>query len=240
MRTVLAAALLLPVLVNGEPRQSGRPWIAVGVVDAGAGGQEDVDAQLRKLRFNVVGRPEAGGGLRVDWLARGSALPPRPPAEAFGRVRVEPGAGAAEIRRRAWEAIASGRRGVLFDDWSALRASPEALGAAAAFADTVLRNAALFAPLAPSERAVRVEEGAAALFVRFLESPAAIVLVATNPTGAAQRITLAFTAETPEAVWQNMESGGAVNFVAGPEGPIYTRTLAAQEAIVLMIRKQWR
>jgi hypothetical protein len=44
----------------------------------------------------------------------------------------------------------------------------------------------------------------------------------------------------PEAIWQNMESGAAVNFVAGPEGPIYSRTFTPHDVVVLMIRKQYK
>jgi hypothetical protein len=44
----------------------------------------------------------------------------------------------------------------------------------------------------------------------------------------------------PEAIWQNMESGTAVNFVASAKGPTYTRTFAPKDVLVLMIKKQWR
>jgi hypothetical protein len=78
------------------------------------------------------------------------------------------------------------------------------------------------------------------VFARIVESAEAMVLVAANLTDSPRQITLAFSADVPEAIWQNMEAGGAVNFVAGPEGPIYTRAFPPRDVIVLMIRKQYR
>jgi hypothetical protein len=51
---------------------------------------------------------------------------------------------------------------------------------------------------------------------------------------------MSFTRDTPEAVWQNLETGAAVNFVAGASGPVYTHTFAARDVLVLMIRKALR
>ena len=67
-----------------------------------------------------------------------------------------------------------------------------------------------------------------------------MLLVAANLTDSVQRVTLKFASDTPEAIWQNMELGGAVNFVAGPEGPIYSRTFTPHDVVVLMIRKQYK
>ena len=53
----------------------------------------------------------------------------------------------------------------------------------------------------------------------------------------AARGTLTFTPDTQEAIWQNMETGAAINFVAGPEGPTYTYTFGPRDALVLMIRR---
>jgi hypothetical protein len=55
-----------------------------------------------------------------------------------------------------------------------------------------------------------------------------------------QRVTLAFEPDTQEAIWQNMETGSAVNFVAGPEGPTYTYLFGPRSSLVLMIRKSIR
>jgi hypothetical protein len=37
-----------------------------------------------------------------------------------------------------------------------------------------------------------------------------------------------------------MLTGSAVNFVAGPKGPVYTRTFPPHDVLVLMIRKRWK
>jgi hypothetical protein len=51
---------------------------------------------------------------------------------------------------------------------------------------------------------------------------------------------MTFTPDTQEAIWQNMETGAAINFVAGPEGPTYTYAFGPRDALVLMIRKSVR
>ena len=48
---------------------------------------------------------------------------------------------------------------------------------------------------------------------------------------------MTFTPDTQEAIWQNMETGAAVNFIAGPEGPTYTYSFAREMRSILMIRK---
>ena len=53
-------------------------------------------------------------------------------------------------------------------------------------------------------------------------------------------MTLTFSEAMPEAIWQNMLTGAAVNFVAGPTGPVYTRTFPPRDVLVLMIRKRWK
>ena len=51
---------------------------------------------------------------------------------------------------------------------------------------------------------------------------------------------MTFSRDTPEAIWQNMETGASVNFVAGPDGPTYTHSFAPRDVLVLMIRKSLR
>ena len=51
---------------------------------------------------------------------------------------------------------------------------------------------------------------------------------------------MTFAPDVQEAIWQNMESGAAVNFVAGPDGPRYTYNFGPRDALVLMIRKTIR
>lgn len=87
---------------------------------------------------------------------------------------------------------------------------------------------------------VRIDGGAGSVEARFLESSDARVLIAINHADTPQKVTMTFTPDTQEAIWQNMESGAAVNFVAGPEGPTYTHAFAARDVLVLMIRKALR
>ena len=84
---------------------------------------------------------------------------------------------------------------------------------------------------------VRVAGATGVVETRFLESSDVLMLIGLNHTTTRQRVTMTFRPETQEAIWQNMESGAAVNFIAGPEGPTYTYTFAPQDALVLMIRK---
>jgi hypothetical protein len=74
----------------------------------------------------------------------------------------------------------------------------------------------------------------------FLESADVLMLIAINHGDASARVTMSFTPDTQEAIWQNMETGGAVNFVASATGPTYTHTFAGYETMVLMIRKYIR
>lgn len=225
------------------------PFVPVGVLVDEASGRLPRDAmdELRRLRFNVVARRETGSiaaALRIDVIPTPGEKSDAPlTLSRPGGLEVVPVAAdvsGTRVRQDAWVAIGRGARGVLFDSWATLTGNPAALAASAAFADVVTRNAALFAPLMPSPRTVRVEPESPEVFARLVESPDAMVLVAANLSDAPRQITLAFSADIPEAIWQNMEAGGAVNFVAGPEGPIYTRAFPPRDVIVLMIRKQYR
>ena len=249
MRVVAAAALLVIIVAaappGGQPRQ---PFVPIGVIDdrPGVSGQRTGLSELTKLRFTVVARRDPTADpprhLRVDVLP-GLGLPPDAlSADVIGgleSVTVREDSTASQVRRDAWVLIGRGFRGVLFDGWTALRQNPDALAGAASFADVVTRNAALFAPLSASSRAVGVD-AAHDFFARFVESDQAMVLIAANLTDSVQQVTLKFAPDMPEAIWQNMESGAAVNFVAGPEGPIYSRTFTAHDVIVFMIRKQYK
>jgi hypothetical protein len=75
---------------------------------------------------------------------------------------------------------------------------------------------------------------------RFLESSDAMLLVAMNHGSTPHKVTFTFGPDVPEAIWQNMESGAAVNFVQGAEGPTYTRTMAARDVMVLVRGKRLR
>jgi beta-galactosidase len=104
-------------------------------------------------------------------------------------------------------------------------------------AGDLLRHLAAVAGIRPE---VRIDGARGLVEARFLESSEALVLVAINHAETPQTVTMTFAPEMPEAIWQNMESGAAVNFVAGPSGPAYTVAFAPRDALVLMIRKQYR
>jgi beta-galactosidase GanA len=87
---------------------------------------------------------------------------------------------------------------------------------------------------------VRIEGTNGLVETRYLESSDVIMLIGLNHTSAAQTVTFRFAPDTQEAIWQNMVSGTAVNFVATPEGPRYTHTIGPKDALVLMIRKHMR
>ena len=146
------------------------------------------------------------------------------------------------VREGAWTHLASGKRAVIFDDWQALQQNEGALAEAAAFAESLARNPALYAPLRQVEtagtRAFTIEGGQNTVEAHWLESDDALVLIAVNHAGEPRDVTLTFNLAVPEAIWQNMLTGGAVNFVAGPNGPIYQRRFAAHDVLVLMIRKR--
>jgi hypothetical protein len=87
---------------------------------------------------------------------------------------------------------------------------------------------------------VRIEGATGPVETRFLESADVLMLIGLSHADTPQRVKLTFTPDTQEAIWQNMETGSAVNFVAGPEGPTYTYSFAPRDALVLMIRKSVR
>ena len=87
---------------------------------------------------------------------------------------------------------------------------------------------------------IRIDGAHGLVEARVLESADAMVVIGLNHSDAPHKVTLEFAPDMPEAIWQNMESGAAVNFVAGPEGPLYTHTFAPRDVLVLMIRKALR
>ena len=87
---------------------------------------------------------------------------------------------------------------------------------------------------------VRIEGASGPVETRFLESSDVLLLIGLNYADTPQRVTLTFTPDTQEAIWQNMETGAAINFVAGAEGPTHTYTFGPRDALVLMIRKNVR
>jgi beta-galactosidase len=87
---------------------------------------------------------------------------------------------------------------------------------------------------------VRIDGATGPVETRFLESADVLMLIGLNHADTPQRVKMTFTPDTQEAIWQNMETGSAVNFVAGPEGPTYTYSFGPRDALVLMIRKSVR
>lgn len=145
-----------------------------------------------------------------------------------------------DARVEFWRAIAEGARQVIFSDADGgAGASVFALGETAGI---VTRNQALFGPLRPREGGVRGLTGAAGapVDVTLLESPDALMIIAVNYSTAVQTITINFAADIPEAIWQNLETGSAVHFVMGKNGPFLEHTFAPRDALVLMIRKTLR
>lgn len=145
-----------------------------------------------------------------------------------------------EARLDFWSAIAHGAQRVMFmDAEGGAGAAVLSLGETAGI---VTRNQSLFAPLRPREGGVRGVTGAsgAPVDVKLLESADALMILALNHSPAPQRVTIEFAADIPEAIWQNLETGTAVNFVMGTNGPFVEHTFAPRDALVLMIRKRLR
>jgi beta-galactosidase len=87
---------------------------------------------------------------------------------------------------------------------------------------------------------IRIDGAHGLVEARFLESSNALLLIAINHADTAQRVALTFSKDTPEAIWQNMETGSAVNFVVTADGPRYTHAFAPRDVMVLVIKKKLR
>jgi hypothetical protein len=210
--------------------------------------QHDLE-EMRRLRFNVVSLVQSGaghGGLSfIDRVLAGAPYPRVPAFAGDTPAHIPIARDPAELTLRAWAALARGARVVIFDDWAALRGNPGALTAAAEFAEAVTRNARLYAALRPrpvNRRVpdVRIMGGGNDVEARVLESSEALVLVALNSGSVPHTVTMTFSTELPEAIWQNMMTGSTLSFVTRKEGPTYTRTFAPKEVLVLMINKRLR
>ena len=143
-------------------------------------------------------------------------------------------------RLAMWAAVARGDRVVTFASPDGSIRSLLPLGETAG---VITRNEALFAPLRPRAGgvvSVTSDGGGAPVDVKLLESSDALLIVGLNYAPAPRRATIAFAPEIPEAIWQNLETGTAVNFVMGKDGPFLEHTFAPRDALVLMIRKKLR
>jgi hypothetical protein len=251
MLTIALAALttLLHMQTPAPPR-AGAVVVAVRYQPASDPARRRFDLEtMQQLRFNaiVTGTDSAAGTTTVSWidgLLRGDGVPFTTATRELGVVKVSADAHVNEV---AWWQYAKGVRGIVFDDWNGLRRHDAALSDAAAFADSIVRNQDLYAPLRRVDksgaRAVTIEVpqgGPGGVEAEWLESAETLLLIAVNHTDGVRDVRLLFSPEMPAAIWQNMLSGGAVNFVAGPKGPVYSRTFAPHDVLVLMIRKRWR
>ena len=148
---------------------------------------------------------------------------------------------APEARLALWSAISRGERNAAFFDSSdPVGRTVLSLGETAG---VITRNQALFAPLRPRAAGVTgitASGGGAPVDVRLLESADALMIIALNHARAPQTTTITFSMDIPEAIWQNLETGTAVNFVMGRSGPFLEHTFAPRDALVLMIRKRLR
>jgi len=242
---VLALAVIAPAAAG---LQTGAETFAVGARHAlpgDPGARTRTLEEMRQAHFNVVAlpRPAALAPLALidRLLARAADSDFRPADPGLRTVAVRSSPSPAVLAANAWLAIAQGASAVVFDDWSTLRDNAEFLTAASEFAAEVTRNAPLYAAIRPRVKPneFRIDGMSPQLTATFLESEQALVLLAIN-LGPPRQVTFTFSPEIPEAIWQNMLGGGAVNFIAGPDGPTYTRAFAGNEVLVLMIRKRWR
>jgi beta-galactosidase len=87
---------------------------------------------------------------------------------------------------------------------------------------------------------VTLSNGHGVVETRYLESADATVLIAINHAESAQKVTLQFSADTPEAIWLNLETGASVNFLAGATGPSYTYAFKPRDVLALMIKREFR
>ena len=195
----------------------------------------------------AASRPDAPAAQFVAYLSRRLSLRPgivrvvqhsaefeRPPA----KITVKPGA-APDARLTMWSHVARGARAIAFAG-SETPLSPDvfALGETAG---VITRNEVLVGPLRPRDNGVtRISggEGGPGVEVRLLESSEALMIVGLNYTPAPRNVTISFSPDIPEAMWQNLETGTAVSFVMGTSGPYLEYTFGPRDALVLMIRKR--
>ena len=141
-------------------------------------------------------------------------------------------------RLQLWSLIAQGHKRIGFMDEDGV-ATPDmrAIGEAAG---VITRNEELFGPLQRRTQNNRVIVEPGGIDADILESPDAIVIIALNRDERPRQRKLTFPPDIPEAIWQDMIAGNAVNFVMGPHGPYYEHRFEEYETLVLAIRKKLR
>ena len=145
-----------------------------------------------------------------------------------------------QARVALWNAFVTGLRRIAFVDPE--QPAGQAIVALGEVVGVITRNQALFAPLrvrAAGDADAKVTDGSY-VSVHILESAEAIVIVGINRSSETQKATIAFSKDIPEAIWQNMETGGSVHFVMSRSGPVLEHTFAAEDVVVLAIRKTIR
>jgi hypothetical protein len=251
LAVIALLALWLPPMSQAAPQELDFVPVGVRYPADSSPDRRTIDRDtIGRARFNVVAAPadetqQTATLTRVDRPSLGA-----PPASIvvraseLGVIGITPATTAENVKEAAWTLIARGSRGVIFDNWLELQQNAAALAEASAFARTITSNMALYAPLRPVEetgaRAIALKGDQGSVDAQWLESAEALLLVAVNRGDEPREVVFTFPAEVPEAVWQNMLSGGSVNFVAGPTGPFYEHTMPAHDVLVLMIRKRWK
>ena len=200
--------------------------------------------EMRRLHFTVVAvlrsDKQAAELHYIDRMLAGAPYS-RIDAATAGVASVIAAADGPETTARAWSALARGARVILFGDWTVLQRNQAAKEAAAGFAEAVVRNATLYAPMRPRVKTgVTVSPQPGDVRAAMLESPDALLVIAINDASTPRKAVLTLASDVPEAIWQNMITGTTLSFVTTPEGSTYTRTFAPKEVVVLMINKRVR
>lgn len=223
------------------------PELLVGVAYSAPPGVPDpvVISDLRAIRragYNILfvedpaSRDRLGEAAIAERIAIIDGVPPE-------SVRIAVGAGSPAIsaaRLAFWRAIAAGARSAVFE--APGRRLTQELRVLGETAGIVTRNQALFMPMRPRATGVRSvdEDGSRSVEVKLMESRDALLIIALNQAPVPKKATITFEPDIPEAIWQNMESGTSIDFVAGTNGPVFEHTFAQRDALVLMIRKRFR
>ncbi len=213
-------------------------------VSAGAAARYDVVY----LGYPVMLQPNVADALKAYVRGGGTLISAALPAwndEPGATNRGIPGAGLDELfaaregRRPGDPAAVISRHGngraILFDTFpsAAFEEDPGRMRGTG----ELLQHLAAMPGVTPE---IRIDGAPGVVEARFLESSDAILLIAINHGDTAQRVTFTFGPDVPEAIWQNMETGAAVNFVQDAAGPKYAHTFAPRDVMVLVRGKRLR
>jgi hypothetical protein len=212
----------------------------------------------RNVRLFAPMRPQPARVAVLDTTDAGAAIPGSSARShesmlVFHSLMFERNVQTDFLRQEALIAGAGSRYSVIYVDPSAALSQPveQALKAYAGAGGTLIRENLTKTSGIPAsvERSIasaritpeiRITGAPGLVEARFLESAEAWLLVAINHADTPQTVTLAFAPDVPEAIWQNMETGAAVHFVQGPEGPTYRHQFAARDVMLLVRGKRLR